>query len=90
MSCWAVIIFCSSPRAECFGLVFAEANSFGVPALARAVGGIPTAIHNDVNGFAFERDANLDEYVSYIAGLMANPTRYRELAFSSFNEYETH
>ncbi len=76
-------------RAECFGLVFAEANSFGTPALARAVGGIPTAIRDDINGRAFERDASLDEYVSYIAGLMSNPTRYRELAISSFNEYET-
>lgn len=76
-------------RAECFGLVFAEANSFGTPALARAVGGIPTAIRNDINGRAFERDANLDEYVGYVSSLMANPTRYRELALSSFNEYET-
>jgi glycosyltransferase involved in cell wall biosynthesis len=76
-------------RAECFGLVFAEANSFGMPALARAVGGIPTAIHNNINGYAFDRNANLDEYVGFIAHLMAEPARYRALALSSFNEFAT-
>lgn len=76
-------------RAECAGLVFAEASSFGLPSLSRAVGGIPTMIRNDINGRTFDRDANPDEYVSYVLELMSSPARYRDLALSSFCEYET-
>lgn len=75
--------------AECYGLVFAEASSFALPSLSRAVGGIPTVIRNGANGWAFERDANPDEYVNYIAELMSHPEAYRTLSLSAFNEYET-
>ncbi len=46
-------------------------------------------IRNDINGRTFDRDANPDEYVSYVLELMSSPARYRELALSSFREYET-
>ncbi len=76
-------------RAECYGIVFCEANSFGVPSIATAVGGIPTVIKNDVNGRTFELDADIDLYCDYIADLFADYSKYRQLAVSSFHEYET-
>lgn len=76
-------------RADCTPVVFAEASSFGVPSLSRNIGGIPTMIRNDVNGRTFDRDANPEEYVSYVLELMSFPARYRDLALSSFQEYET-
>ncbi len=76
-------------RADCTPVVFAEASSFGVPSLSRDIGGIPTMIRNDINGRTFDRDANPDEYVSYVLQLMSSPARYRDLALSSFHEYET-
>lgn len=75
--------------AEAYGLVFCEANSFGVPALATNVGGIPTIIKNDVNGRTFSKDANISEYVNFIYNLMNDYNRYEDLALSSFNEYKT-
>jgi glycosyltransferase involved in cell wall biosynthesis len=75
--------------AEAFGLVFCEANSFGVPALATNTGGIPTVIKNDVNGMTFELNADISQYVRYILNLFSNPSEYKQLALSSFNEYET-
>jgi glycosyltransferase involved in cell wall biosynthesis len=76
-------------RADCTPVIFAEASSFGVPSLSRAIGGIPTMIRSDVNGRTFDRDANPDEYVSFILELMSSPARYRDMALSSFHEYET-
>jgi glycosyltransferase involved in cell wall biosynthesis len=75
-------------QAEAYGLVFCEANSFGVPSLATNVGGIPTIIKNDLNGRTFPLDAEIDEYVEYIFNLMNNPNEYKKLALSSFNEFK--
>ena len=76
-------------KAESFGHVFCEASSFGVPSLATNVGGIPTAVRNDLNGRTFSKNADTQEYCSYIADLFSNYSRYKDLALSSFNEYES-
>jgi glycosyltransferase involved in cell wall biosynthesis len=76
-------------RAETFGVVFAEASSFGLPSISRNVGGIPAAIRNDMNGWIFPVDADISEYCSYISNLMLNPKLYADLALRTFNEYET-
>ncbi|HVF10793.1 MAG TPA: glycosyltransferase family 4 protein [Abditibacteriaceae bacterium] len=76
-------------RAEAYGVVFVEANSFGVPCLATRVGGIPTIIRNDLNGKTFALDAPIAEYCTYISNLMSDYDQYRNLALSAFNEYET-
>lgn len=74
-------------RAECFGIVFAEASSFGLPSLASNVGGIPSAIREGKNGHMFALDTDPDEYCDCIASLMTAPEAYRALALSSFAEY---
>jgi glycosyltransferase involved in cell wall biosynthesis len=76
-------------RAECFGVVFAEASSFGLPSLATRVGGIPAAVRDGRNGQTFALDASPDEYSNYIETLLVTPERYRALALSSFEEYRT-
>ncbi|MFB2895269.1 glycosyltransferase family 4 protein [Aerosakkonemataceae cyanobacterium BLCC-F50] len=76
-------------QAECYGIVFCEANSFGVPCLATNVGGIPTIIKHNLNGKIFSSDAKISEYCDYIASLMANYSEYKRLALSSFNEYQS-
>jgi glycosyltransferase involved in cell wall biosynthesis len=80
-------LFIMPSRAESFGHVFCEASSFGVPSLATNVGGIPTAVRNDVNGRTFPRDASIKEYCIYISNLFSNYSRYKDLSLSSFNEY---
>ncbi len=76
-------------RAEAFGQVFCEASSLGVPSLATSVGGIPTAVRDDINGKTFSLDASVDEYLGYISNLFAHYSAYRDLALSSYHEYET-
>jgi len=75
-------------RAEAYGLVFAEASSYGVPSLATAVGGIPTVVRNDINGKTFPLFCNASEYANYILSVYKDIDTYQNLAFSSFNEFE--
>jgi glycosyltransferase involved in cell wall biosynthesis len=76
-------------QAECYGIVFCEANSFGVPCIATDVGGITTVIKDDLNGKTFSKDANIADYCAYISNLFSDYSRYKSLALSSFNEYQS-
>ena len=76
-------------QAECYGIVFCEANSFGVPSIATNVGGIPTIIRDDLNGKTFDREADVTAYCEYIINIFANYSEYKKLALSSFNEYQS-
>jgi glycosyltransferase involved in cell wall biosynthesis len=76
-------------KAECFGMVFCEANSFGVPNIATQVGGVPTAVKDNINGKLFPLSATETEYSDYILRLFNNYSEYEELAISSFNEYQS-
>ncbi len=76
-------------RAECTAIVFGEVNSFGVPCLSTDVGGVPTIIRPDINGKLFSAQADIAEYCDYIHSLFTNYSKYENLVFSTFNEYQT-
>jgi len=74
-------------RAECLGIVFAEASSFGLPSVASDVGGIPTAISNGRNGMTFPLDSAVPTFTNYVGKVFSSRERYVEIALSSFDEY---
>jgi glycosyltransferase involved in cell wall biosynthesis len=74
-------------RAEAYGVVFVEANSFGVPSLGTKVGGITTIIQDRKNGQTFALDESPEKYCDYIEKLMSSREEYEQLAMSSFREY---
>ncbi len=76
-------------RAECFGIVFAEANAFGLPCLTSYVGGISTVVRDHINGITFGLDASTDVYCDYLMNLMKDYEKYEKLALSAFQEYKT-
>ncbi|HTI09303.1 MAG TPA: glycosyltransferase family 4 protein [Puia sp.] len=76
-------------KAEAYGLVFCEANSFGVPAIATNIGGVPTIVKEDVNGRLFPLSAPATDYAAYILSRYENYQLYEDLALSSFNEFQT-
>ena len=76
-------------RADCTPIVFCEANSFGVPYIGTNVGGIPTIIKDDLNGKTFSKDASIANYCNYISNLFSDYSQYKNLALSSFNEYQS-
>ena len=72
-------------RAECFGVVFCEANAYALPCLATNVGGIPSVIMEGRNGKLFDVQASGHDYAACIATLM-DPKRYHALALAAFEE----
>jgi glycosyltransferase involved in cell wall biosynthesis len=76
-------------RAEAYGIVFCEANAFGVPCLTTYVGGIGTVVKNNVNGMTFGLDAAASAYCDYIVTVAQDRDRYEALALSAYHEYET-
>lgn len=76
-------------RADACPMVFAEANAFGLPCLTTYVGGISTAVKDNINGMTFGLDAQPSVFCQYIVGMMQNMEQYEALALSAYNEYET-
>lgn len=76
-------------RSECFGIVFAEAASFGLPSIATKVGGIPSAVCEGENGFLFELDSPLDGICGVIESHFRDPASYLALSLSSFQRYRS-
>lgn len=76
-------------RAEAYGIVFCEANAFGVPCLTTYVGGIGTVIKDNINGMTFALEASPAHYCEYITTLMQAPHRYETLALSAYHEFKT-
>jgi glycosyltransferase involved in cell wall biosynthesis len=75
-------------KAEAYGLVLCEANSFGVPDIASTVGGIPTIVKQDVNGKLFPLGTSAGEHANYIGNLFSHYEEYEKLALSSFEAFQ--
>lgn len=73
-------------RAECFGHIFPEANSFALPAIASNAGGIPTAVHEGINGHCFGPE-DTDSFTECIGRLFSDPASWRTLAMTAFDDY---
>lgn len=76
-------------RAECYGIVFAEASSFGLPSIATRTGGITTVVRDGRNGKLFALEAGTSEYCSWIISLMRNRLRYEHLCRTAFFEFQS-
>jgi glycosyltransferase involved in cell wall biosynthesis len=75
-------------RAECFGLVFAEASAHGVPSLSAHTGGIPTVVHHGVNGFCPPPGPDLVPTLAKIVlEAMSDREKYHALAYASYQDY---
>lgn len=75
-------------RNECFGIVFCEANAFGLPAIATATGGVPEVIKDGENGYTLPSNARGQAYARLIADIYQDEQRYNALVESSRSAYE--
>jgi glycosyltransferase involved in cell wall biosynthesis len=70
-------------RNECFGIVFCEANAFGLPVITTCTGGVPEVVRNGENGFVLPLEAQGDAYALLIASLYRDEAEYARLVLSS-------
>jgi len=75
-------------RNECYGVVFCEANAFGLPAITTDTGGVSTIVRNGENGFMLPYDAGAADYAKLIAKIYSDDARYYELCRSSRKAFE--
>lgn len=75
-------------RADAFGLVFCEANAFGLPVIATSTGGVPEVVRNGENGFLLPYDARGAAYAEVIAEVYRDSERYTELVRTSRAAFE--
>ena len=75
-------------RAEGFGIVFCEANAFGVPAITSDTGGISEVIIDGENGFKLPLSATGADYARLIWEIYSNDHRYYKLLQTSREAFE--
>jgi glycosyltransferase involved in cell wall biosynthesis len=64
-------IFIAPSRYESFGLIYAEAMSFGKPVIGTNIGGIPEVIEDKKSGFLCENES-LKDFIRAISTLLEN------------------
>ena len=74
-------------RAECFGVVFAEAAAFALPSISTRVGGVPDAVADGLSGVLFDRDDGPASYCNVLQRLAGDLDHYQALARSAYQHY---
>ena len=75
-------------RQDCYGVVFAEANAYGVPVITTATGGVPGVVEEGVNGHMLSTQAGADQYTKLIWDTWSNDDQYHQLRVSSRKRFE--
>ena len=76
-------------RAEASAIVFCEANSFGVPIISYATGGVPDYVRNEVNGICVPPGSPASRFAESISHILSTPGRYQKLSSGAFHEFKT-
>jgi glycosyltransferase involved in cell wall biosynthesis len=74
--------------AECYGLVYCEANAYGVPAVGCNVGGVSTIIRDGENGLLLKGKEFTEEDGQRILELLQNRFAYEAMAKASRTAYD--
>jgi len=81
-------LFFMPTRAECFGVVFCEANAFGLPVITTDTGGTSSVIEDGVNGFILPESATSVAYADLIMKLIDDKELFRKMSNMALQKYE--
>jgi glycosyltransferase involved in cell wall biosynthesis len=76
-------------RAECFGIVVAEAAAFALPALVSMTGGLQDIVEDDVSGLVLPYEADGKAYAKRICTVFSNGAAYHAMCEATRKRYET-
>jgi len=82
-----VLLFLS--RAEAYGIALCEAAAYGIPAYALRVGGIPTIVRDDFNGWLSEQPFCAKRASATLAAAWSSTCDYRRIALAARCDYES-
>ncbi len=80
--------FVMPSRAEAYGLVYAEAAAYGVPAAALRTGGVLTIIEDGVTGLLFGNDADPEAWAGRLHALARDRTAYQAMCAAARARYD--
>ncbi len=80
-------LFILPTRVEAFGIVFAEAASFGLPSISFKTGGVGSAVNDGTTGFLFEIKENIDTLAMKVEQLIKEDELYRGVSQAAFRKY---
>jgi len=72
-------------KADGFGIVYAEAASFGVPSLAYAIMGVTESVKDGVTGKLLPEVASAEDFANLILNLWNNKDEYKQLSEHAYN-----
>lgn len=74
-------------KAECIGMSFIEAASFGLPAIGTNVGGVPEAVLDHKTGLIFNFEDDPKQIALSIEKLWNDKTVYKKMSNSAYDHY---
>lgn len=75
-------------RTEAYGVVFCEANAYGLPAITTDTGGIPGVIETGRNGYMLPLKARGREYAELIREIYEDKKKYHQLIQTCRDTFE--
>ncbi len=75
-------------RSEAYGVVFCEANAFGLPVITTDTGGVSSVIESGKNGFMLPINAKGNDYAKLIKDIYMDDEKYYGLVLSSRETFE--
>ena len=82
-------VFVMPTRAECFGVVYAEAAAHALPSLGTRVGGVPDAVMPGESGWLFDLKATASEYCDVLQSLLSQPQTLLDASLSAYRYYRS-
>jgi glycosyltransferase involved in cell wall biosynthesis len=75
-------------KAEGFGVVNSEASAFGLYTVTHNIGGISGAIADNINGFKFSINGNVEVISNHLINIFKNHKKFLKKSYSSREYYE--